>query len=159
MRQSAGLLIYRTRKQETEVLLVHPGGPFWQGKESGAWSIPKGEFTDEEDGLAAAIRETQEETGTLFSGTFTPLQPVKQKAGKMVHAWALEADFDPATLVSNNFPFQWPPKSGKWIRIPEVDKAAWFNIEAAKEKINPAQWNLIAQLQQLLQNNSEQDIK
>ena len=150
MKQSAGLLLYRRQENELQILLVHPGGPFWKNKDAGAWGIPKGELGPEEDGLAAAIRETQEETGHLFEGHFIPLQPVKLKSGKTVYAWALETDFDPATLISNTFRFQWPPKSGKMIDISEVDKAAWLTPEEAKEKINPAQWNLIEQLQDLL---------
>jgi predicted NUDIX family NTP pyrophosphohydrolase len=150
MRQSAGLLLYRFQAGALEVLLVHPGGPFWKGKEVGAWSIPKGEFGPEEDGLAAAIRETEEETGHRFEGNFIPLQTIKQKAGKMVHAWALEADFDPAKLTSNSFPYQWPPHSGRWIQIPEVDKAAWCSLADAQQKINPAQWPFIEELQQVL---------
>ena len=146
MKQSAGLLLYRRQHNELQVLLVHPGGPFWKNKDAGAWSVPKGEFGPEEEGLAAAIRETKEETGHLFAGSFIPLQPVKLKSGKTVHAWALETDFDTATLNSNTFLFQWPPRSGKMIEIPEVDRAQWCSLVEAKEKINPAQWNLIEQL-------------
>lgn len=146
MKQSAGLLLYRYSNQMLEVLLVHPGGPFWKNKEAGAWSVPKGEFDATEDGLAAAIREAKEETGCLFSGNFRPLSPIKQKNGKTVYAWALQADFDTATLTSNTFPLEWPPKSGKIIEVPEVDRAEWFNSEEAKEKINSAQRALIEQL-------------
>lgn len=149
MKQSAGLLLYRYKGDILEVLLVHPGGPFWKNKEAGAWSIPKGEFDANEDGLAAAIRETYEETGQLFEGDFTPLLPIKQKNGKVVYAWALKADFDTAILTSNTFPLEWPPKSGKTILVPEVDRAAWCSLNDAKEKINPAQWALIEQLVQL----------
>ena len=150
MKQSAGLLLYRRNHGVPEVLLVHPGGPFWKHRDAGAWSIPKGEFDANEDGLAAAIRETQEETGFLFSGEFKPLSPVRQKNGKTVYAWALEADFDTATLTSNCFLLEWPPKSGKTIPVPEVDRAAWFNLSDAKEKINSAQWALIEQVAELL---------
>ena len=150
MKQSAGLLLFRRQLAALQVLLVHPGGPFWKNKEVGAWSIPKGEFGPEEDSLAAAIRETKEETGHLFKGEFVSLQPVKLKSGKVVYAWAIEADFDTDQLISNTFMFQWPPRSGKMIEIPEVDKAQWFSPDQAKEKINPAQWNLIEQLQELL---------
>ena len=149
MKRSAGLLIYRRLKGTLEVLLVHPGGPFWKNKEAGAWSIPKGEFDENEDGLAAAIRETQEETGCLFEGKFIALLPITQKNRKTVYAWALEADFDTTTLISNTFPLEWPPKSGKFIIVPEVDRAAWFNVKDAKEKINGAQWALVEQLVQL----------
>jgi predicted NUDIX family NTP pyrophosphohydrolase len=146
MKQSAGLLLYRYKENQLQVLLVHPGGPFWKNKDAGAWSIPKGEFATDEDGLTAAIRETKEETGQLFTGKFVALQPVKQRNGKVVHAWALESDFDTGTLVSNTFLFQWPPRSGKMIEIPEVDRAEWLTPEEAKEKIILAQWNLIEQL-------------
>jgi len=149
MKQSAGLLLYRRRNDRLQVLLVHPGGPFWKKKDAGAWSIPKGEFDADEDGLAAAIRETREETGSLFTGNFIPLSPIKQKNGKTVYAWVLETDFDTATLVSNTFPLEWPPKSGKTIDVPEVDRAGWFNLNEAKEKINSAQWALIEQLVKL----------
>lgn len=150
MKQSAGLLLYRQHLGHLEVLLVHPGGPFWKGKDAGAWSIPKGEFNLTEDGLAAAIRETKEETGRLFSGNFIPLLPIKQKNGKTVYAWVLETDFETATLTSNIFLMEWPPKSGKMVEIPEVDRAAWCNLSDTKEKINVAQWGLVAQLVKLL---------
>lgn len=152
MKQSAGLLIYRYQKEQLQVLLVHPGGPFWKNKNAGAWSIPKGEYNENEEGLHAAIRETKEETGYQFSGNFIPLKPIKLKSGKVVHAWALESDFDTTTLSSNFFPFQWPPRSGKMIDIPEVDRAEWFTTEQAKDKINPAQWNLIEQLLERISN-------
>jgi predicted NUDIX family NTP pyrophosphohydrolase len=119
--------------------LVHPGGPFWKGKDAGAWSIPKGEFTDEEEPLAAAQREFEEETGKKIEGNFVELNPIKQKAGKMVYAWAVEGDINADAVVSNTFKIEWPYKSGKWQSYPEVDKAAWFSAEAAKEKINAAQ--------------------
>lgn len=152
-KQSAGLLLYRLQKEEVEVLLVHPGGPLWKNKDAGAWSIPKGEFTDEEDALDAAKREAQEELGQSFTGNFIALRPVKLKTGKVVHAWALEADFDPEKLVSNIFEMEWPPRSGKKITIPEVDRAAWLSPAEAKEKINPAQANLINQLVLILRND------
>lgn len=149
MKQSAGLLLYRHQEGNLEVLLVHPSGPFWKNKDAGAWSIPKGEFTADEDGLAAAIRETKEETGQLFNGNFTPLLPITLKSGKTIYAWALEADFDTATLTSNSFSLEWPPKSGKIIAVPEVDRAAWCSVSEAKEKINNAQWALVEQLTKL----------
>jgi predicted NUDIX family NTP pyrophosphohydrolase len=145
-KQSAGLLLYRFRGDNLEVLLIHPGGPFWKNKDAGAWSVPKGEFEDDEDALAAAKRETQEELGQSFTGKFTALEPVKLKTGKVVYAWALEGDFDPEKLVSNTFEMEWPPRSGKKIMVPEADKAAWFSPKEAKEKINAAQVNFIEQL-------------
>ncbi|HTM93424.1 MAG TPA: NUDIX domain-containing protein [Flavisolibacter sp.] len=146
MRTSAGILLYRKKSNFIEVFLVHPGGPFWRGKEKGAWSIPKGEFTEGEDPLSVAKREFNEETGQTIDGNFVELTPIKQKGGKMVYAWAVEGDADAETIVSNTFKTEWPYKSGKWITIPEVDKAGWFSTEEAKEKINPAQAELIADL-------------
>jgi predicted NUDIX family NTP pyrophosphohydrolase len=146
MRKSAGILAFRVRDSSLEVFLVHPGGPFWQGKETGAWSIPKGEFTEEEDPLAAACREFREETGQEVNGEFIALTPVKQKAGKMVYAWAVKADVDAENIVSNSFKMEYPYKSGKWITVPEVDKAGWFRIKEAKEKINPAQAGFLDEL-------------
>ncbi|RYZ30595.1 MAG: NUDIX domain-containing protein [Chitinophagaceae bacterium] len=139
MRKSAGILAYRKQDSSLEVFLVHPGGPFWKGKEVGAWSIPKGEFSDDEDPLTAARREFREETGQEIAGDFIALEPIKQKAGKMVYAWAVKADVDAENIVSNSFKMEYPYKSGKWISVPEVDKAGWFGIAEAKEKINPAQ--------------------
>lgn len=136
---SAGLLLYRRRKREIEVLLVHPGGPFWAKREEGAWSIPKGEPAPGEDLLDAARRELQEETGLTVDGRFEPLQPCQQKGGKLVHAWAVEADCDPGTIRSTTFQMEWPPRSGRMIEIPEVDRAAWFDLATARSKINPAQ--------------------
>jgi predicted NUDIX family NTP pyrophosphohydrolase len=152
-KQSAGLLLYRFRGDNLEVLLIHPGGPFWKNKDAGAWSVPKGEFEDDEDALAAAKRETQEELGRAFTGKFTALEPVKLKTGKIAYAWALEADFDPEKLVSNIFEMEWPPRSGKKIMVPEADKAAWLSPKEAKEKINAAQVNFIDQLLLILKND------
>lgn len=151
MRKSAGILLYRLQKTGLEVLLVHPGGPFWAGKDAGVWSIPKGEYMEGESPLQAAIRELEEETGYKACGPFLPLNPIRQKAGKQVIAWAAAGDLDPETIQSNTFKIQWPPKSGKWITIPEVDKAAWFTPSVAKEKINPAQVSFIDELVQLLE--------
>ena len=151
MKQSAGILLYKHVIGQLNVLLVHPGGPFWKNKDAGAWSIPKGEFTDDEDSLSAAIREFKEETGTLLSGDFQDLGNVKLKSGKVVHAWAIEGDLDTATLKSNEIEIEWPPKSGKKITVPEVDKAEWCNIPKALEKINPAQQELINRLIDKLQ--------
>lgn len=149
MRQSAGILLYRFANASLEVFLVHPGGPFWKGKETGAWTVPKGEFTDE-DALTAAKREFREETGKTINGKFIELTPVKQKAGKMVYCWAVEGDIDAANIISNTYRQEWPYKSGKWQSYPEVDKAAWFNIDEAKEKINPAQALFIDELALIL---------
>ena len=137
-RQSAGLLLYRTKNGFLEVFLVHPGGPFWVSRDAGAWSIPKGEFTTEEP-LDAAKRELREETGFSVSGDFLSLTPIKQKGGKWVHAWAIETDVDPAKLKSNTFNL-------KGREYPEVDRAEWFTVDIAKEKINPAQAGLISEL-------------
>lgn len=146
MRKSAGLLVYRKREEGLAVFLVHPGGPFWKGKEIGAWSIPKGEFQDNEDPLLAAQREFTEETGQKVDGEFLQLATIQQKGGKLVHAWAIEAEVDADNIVSNTFRQEYPYKSGKWITIPEVDKAAWFDVEEARQKINSAQAALLDDL-------------
>lgn len=150
-KKSAGILAYRLVNKELEVLLVHPGGPFFIKKDAASWSIPKGEFSEDEDPLTAAKREIQEELGFTPYGEYIQLSAVKQKAGKIVYAWAVETDFDIASLVSNTFTIEWPPRSGKMKEFPEVDKAAWYSISQAKEKINPAQAALIDELQKLLQ--------
>ncbi|HEU4469882.1 MAG TPA: NUDIX domain-containing protein [Flavisolibacter sp.] len=139
MRKSAGILLFRKKAHGHEVLLVHPGGPYWKGREAGAWTIPKGEFTDPEDPLHAAVREFEEETGHKVHGPFIPLNPVKQKGGKLVYAWAAEGDMDAAAIVSNTYRLEWPYKSGRWLSFPEVDKAGWFRPPEAKERINEAQ--------------------
>ena len=146
MKQSAGILLYRLIHNKPEFFLVHPGGPFFKNKDLGAWSIPKGEFEDGEDPLIAARREFEEETGQAIDGDFIPLKSVKLKSGKIVYAWAIEKDIDPKVLLSNTIQLEWPPKSGKKIEIPEVDKGEWFSIDEAKEKINPAQVDLLNQL-------------
>lgn len=146
MRKSAGLLAYRKKEKAVEVFLVHPGGPFWKGKEAGAWSIPKGEFVDGEDPLLAAQREFSEETGQVVNGEFIQLKTIQQKGGKLVYAWAVEGEVDADNIVSNTFRQEYPYKSGKWITIPEVDKAAWFDVEEARQKINPAQAALLDDL-------------
>ena len=146
MRKSAGILLYRIRERKPEVFLVHPGGPFWKGKDKGAWSIPKGEFDENEDAIEAARREFREETGKPINGELMELKPVKQKGGKLVLAWAVEGDIDADTIVSNTYKLEWPYKSGKFQNFPEVDKAGWFSIKEAKEIINPAQVALIEDL-------------
>jgi len=140
---SAGLLLFRTHEGELEVLLVHPGGPFWAKKDEGAWSIPKGEINEGEDPLAAAKREVLEELGTAPDGDFIPLAPVRQPGGKVVHAWAIEADIDPAAITSNTFQLEWPPRSGRQQTFPEVDRAVWFTISAARSKILRGQLPLL----------------
>ena len=145
-RQSAGVLLFRRAPGRAEVLLVHPGGPFWAKKDDGAWSIPKGEFSDDEDPLAAARREFREEMGVEAAGEFLPLEPIRQAGGKLVLAWALEADFDPAALKSNMFSMEWPPKSGRQQQFSEVDRAAWFDLDTARQKILKSQHPLLDQL-------------
>lgn len=146
-KKSAGILLYRIQNKNPEIFLVHPGGPFWAKKDDGAWSIPKGEFEDNEDPLDAAKREFEEETGLRISGEFVQLNPIKQKSGKIVFAWALEGNFDPATIKSNSFEIEWPPGSGKMTSFPEIDKAEWFSITVAKTKINSGQSALINELE------------
>ena len=142
---SAGLLLYR-RRDALEVFLVHPGGPFWIKKDAGAWSLPKGEIGKGEDPLQAAKREFFEETGFRIDGDFHPLQPVKQSGGKVVYAWAVEADCDPGRLRSNLFTMEWPPKSGRMQRFPEVDRAGWFDIAEARKRILASQTGFLDQL-------------
>ena len=149
-KRSAGLLLYRESHGALEVLLVHPGGPFWARKDDGAWSIPKGEFEGDEEPLAAARREFAEETGATVEGDFTELRPVRLPSGKIVHAWAVRADFEPARLRSNTFTMQWPPKSGQLREFPEVDRAAWFALEQARATIQPGQRPLLDQLEALV---------
>jgi predicted NUDIX family NTP pyrophosphohydrolase len=146
MQQSAGLLLFRKKNNTLEVLLIHPGGPFWKNKDAGGWSIPKGEFDEAEDPLTAAKRELKEETGFEASGEFIKLDPVRQKGGKMVYAWAVESDVDVAEFKSNYFEMEWPPRSGKMQKFPEVDKAEWFSLEKAREKILLSQLSIIEQL-------------
>ena len=136
---SAGLLMYRRRPGGVEVLLVHPGGPLWKKRDDGVWTIPKGEIDPGEELLAAAKREFEEETGSKPNGPFIPLSPVTQKSGKIVHAWAFEGDMDIASIKSNTFSMEWPRKSGKWMRFPEIDRGDFFDPQAAKQKIKPAQ--------------------
>lgn len=146
-KQSAGLLMHRRRAGRLEVFLVHPGGPFWKNRDAGAWSIPKGEFGEGEDPLAAARREFAEETGFGAEGNFVALAPITQAGGKVVHAWAVQGDLDPEKIKSNTFTLEWPPKSGQEQEFPEVDRAGWFGIEEAKEKINRAQVGLLTELE------------
>jgi predicted NUDIX family NTP pyrophosphohydrolase len=147
---SAGLLVYRRRDGAVEVLLVHPGGPFWRARDDGAWSVPKGEAREGEDLLAAARREMREETGFAPEGAFVRLAPVRQPGGKAVHAWAVEADWDPSGLASDTFALQWPPHSGRVQRFPEVDRAGWFELGEARRKILRGQLGLLEQLERAL---------
>ena len=138
-KQSAGLLLYRRRKQSIEVFLAHPGGPFWAKKDLGAWSIPKGEYSDGEDPWSAARREFEEETGFPAPADAVGLGELKQAGGKRVKAWAAEGDCDPEKLISNTCEIEWPPRSGRKMEIPEVDRAAWFSIDEARERILKSQ--------------------
>jgi predicted NUDIX family NTP pyrophosphohydrolase len=149
MKQSAGILLYRKLENDLQVFLVHPGGPFFKNKDAGAWSIPKGEFLDDEEPLAAAKREFSEETGQPIDGNFIELGSVKLKSGKIVHAWAVEGDIDHETIVSNTFEIEWPPRSGKKINVPEIDRAGWFKLDIARQKINEAQATFIDKLEKL----------
>jgi len=152
-KRSSGILLYRGGGAALEVLLVHPGGPFWAKKDLGAWSIPKGEHDDAEQALAAALREFEEETGTKpGEGDLTDLGTVRQKSGKVVQAYALEGDLDADAIRSNTFSMEWPPRSGRQSEFPEVDRAAWFGIDEARERINPAQ---AAFLDRLIADSSE----
>ncbi len=143
---SAGLLMYRFRNAEMEVLLAHPGGPFWRNKDAGAWTIPKGRIKRGEDFLAAAQREFEEETGIKPQPPFLELPPVRQKSGKLVYAWAFAGDCDPQAIRSNTFEMEWPPKSGRLIQVPEIDRAEFFAVSAARSRINPAQMQLLLNL-------------
>ena len=144
---SAGLLLFREASGGLEVLLVHPGGPFWSRKDDGAWSLPKGEFEEGEDPLAAARREFEEETGTAADGEAIPLGSLRQPGGKTVHAWAVRGDFDPDLLRSNTFLLEWPPKSGRMREFPEVDRAGWFPLETARRKILKGQAGFLDRLE------------
>jgi predicted NUDIX family NTP pyrophosphohydrolase len=147
---SAGVLLFRRRPAGVEVMLVHPGGPFWAKKDAGAWSIPKGLMNEGEDWLAAAMREFREETGMVFAGEVLDLGAHKQPGGKTIVAFAHEGDFDPASLKSNMFAMEWPPRSGRSAEFPEVDRAAWYSIDEAMEKATPGQRPIIAALAEKL---------
>ncbi|MGO8752347.1 MAG: NUDIX domain-containing protein [Thermoguttaceae bacterium] len=145
-RLSAGLLMFRIRDRAIQVLLAHPGGPFFRNKDDGAWSIPKGEPEGNEDLLVTAQREFEEETGVKPSGPFMPLKPVQQKGGKVVHAWAFEGDCDPKAIHSNTFTIEWPPKSGRQMEFPEIDRAEFFDLATARKKIKAGQEALLDEL-------------
>lgn len=149
-KQSAGLVMYRYCNSILQVLLVHPGGPFWAKKDIGAWSIPKGEFASDEDRLAVARREFEEETGFQVTGNFVALTPIKQAGGKVVHAWAIEGDCNTSHVRSNTFQMEWPPHSGKQQEFPEVDRAEWFDLPSARTKILKGQRDLLDELQHLI---------
>ena len=156
-RLSAGLLMYRIKESELQVLLAHPGGPYFAKKDEGAWTIPKGELDGDEDLLLTARREFKEETGIAAAGPFIPLLPIQQKGGKVVHAWAFAGDCDPATLASNTFTLEWPPKSGKRQEFPEIDRAEWFDVETARKKIKAGQDALIEELAAMVEaSNSDE---
>lgn len=150
MRLSAGILLYRIRAGILEVFLVHPGGPFWARKDAGAWSIPKGEFTEGEIPLEAAKREFLEETGSRVAGEFAILTPLKQKSGKIIHAWAVAGDIDAAAIRSNLFSMEWPPRSGEQQSFPEVDRGGWFDLASAHGKLQEGQRGFLAELEQKL---------
>jgi predicted NUDIX family NTP pyrophosphohydrolase len=147
---SAGLLLFRRGAGGPEVLLVHPGGPFWAKRDLGAWSIPKGELLPDEEPLAAARREVEEEIGLAAAGPFLPLGELRQKGGKRVTAWAVEGDFDPAALRSGEFEMEWPPRSGSRRSFPEVDRAAWFELSEARRRILESQLPFLAALEEAL---------
>lgn len=150
MKTSAGILLFKREKNKLYYFLVHPGGPFWKNKDTGAWSVPKGEVQPDEDPLDRALTEFKEETGQVIKGKFTALTPVKQKGGKTVYAWAMEGDIELSGLYSNTLQIEWPPRSSKMIEIPEVDQWEWFESEEAQKRINPAQAAFIAELEELV---------
>lgn len=152
---SAGILLYRGRGSTTEVFLVHPGGPYWARKDDGAWSIPKGEYHEGDDPLAAAKREFCEETGAEVSGTLYALSSLTQPSGKIVSAWAVEGDIDATMVKSNTFSLEWPPHSGKRQEFPEVDRGGWFDIPTARVKLQSGQRGFLDQLEQLLKQTAE----
>ena len=149
-KKTAGVLLYRRRNSALEVFLIHPGGPFWTKKDAGAWSVPKGEIDPGEEPLSAAKREFNEETGCSADGDFIALAPIKQPGGKLITVWAVEGECDPRTVKSNSFTIEWPPRSGKRAEFPEVDRAEWFTLEAAKEKILKGQIGFLVDLQNAL---------
>ncbi len=154
-KKSAGLLMYRRRHRLLEVFLVHMGGPFWEKKDAGSWSIPKGEYMPEEDPLAVAKREFQEETSFLASGEFISLTPRKQPSGKVITAWAFEGDGDASAVKSNTFLMEWPPRSGREQEFPEIDRAGWFTLPVAREKILKGQVGFLDELHRILKGETK----
>lgn len=150
MKASAGILLFRERAGRLEVLLAHPGGPYWAKKDAGAWTIPKGEIAEDEEPLAAARREFEEETGARVEGEPLPLTPRRQPGGKLVHAWAMRGDLDPAAVRSITFTMEWPPRSGRQQAFPEVDRAGWFGLPDARGKILKGQAPFLDELERLL---------
>lgn len=149
-KKAAGILLYRQRGSSVEVFLIHPGGPFWAKKDEGAWSIPKGEISENEDPLMAAQREFQEETGFSVQGPFISIGSVKQSGGKVVQAWACEGNVDASAIQSNSFNLEWPPHSGKYQDFPEADRAEWFSLTQARKKILKVQLPFLENLEYLL---------
>lgn len=152
MKTSAGILLFKKEKDNLYYFLVHPGGPFWKNKDLGSWSIPKGEILPDENPLDRALKEFKEETGKTIDGAFIELSPIQQKGGKTVYAWALDSDLETSDLYSNTFPLEWPPKSGKIMKVPEVDRWEWFSSEDAQRHINEAQKDFITQLEIIVKN-------
>jgi len=150
-KKAAGILLYRKKGLSLEVFLIHPGGPFWAKKDESSWSIPKGEFLENEDPLTAAKREFQEETGFEAEGPFVSIGYIKQSSGKTVHAWACEGDLDASAIQSNSFSLEWPPHSGKFQDFPEADRAEWFSLDMARKKILKVQMPFLKNLEHLLQ--------
>lgn len=148
-KQSAGLLLYRVLEEEAEVLLVHPGGPFFRNKDRGWWTVPKGEVMPGEKAIETALREFKEETGYSPDGDFITLQPVVQKGGKVVHCWAVRGDMDASQTTCNTFTIEWPPSSGKMANFPEVDRARWFSLDEARLYINERQVPFLQELEDL----------
>jgi predicted NUDIX family NTP pyrophosphohydrolase len=156
-RISAGLLMYRIEDGVVEVLLAHPGGPYFVNKDDGEWSIPKGEPEPDEDLLLTAQREFEEETGLKPVGPYIPLKPTEQKGGKIVHAWAFEGDFDPTAFKSNTFTMEWPPHSGRQQEFPEIDRAEFFDLATARKKIKAGQEKLIEELEAVVDRDNRQN--
>lgn len=156
-RISAGLLMYRIQDGKLQVLLAHPGGPYFKNKDDGYWSIPKGEIEPGEDMLEAAKREFTEETGVIPTGPFIELTPIKQKGGKIVHAWAFHGDCDPGAIVSNTFSIEWPPKTGREMKFPEIDRAEFFDVAAAGRKIKAPQMPLVEECERIAFGNPSRD--